>query len=78
MTDLVLVAIFFYYFMASFFVWLTLFHVHMVARLYLIRLPRYIMWVYFFLAHGTWSLIIVIVGLAIDDVRYGPGTSAYV
>lgn len=55
----------FMYSTLSFFVWIALFHVHMAMRLYLIRIPKHIMWFYFFLAFGTWSALTIIVGFSL-------------
>ena len=66
------------YFTLSFFVWLVVFHVHMAMRLYLFRIPKHIMWFYFFLAFGTWSALTIILGFSLDLVTHSPGSPGYV
>ena len=53
--------------------WFTIHHICLVARVYLIKFPKYSSHIAFVAAYGTWSLVILIVGTALGYNQFLPG-----
>lgn len=71
-----MLAVIVFYGELSFALWITIFHVTLTARIYLIPLPKYTGLIFLIIGYGSFSLVSVIVGLALDSVGYSFGITS--